>query len=94
MDAGKLIALVFGFHLIIYVGGVCWTRPVNSRAGSGFRSNSDSRVWRNPSQPRLLLRHASHGSSVRLRPARPNHVWSYDFVSARTQNGRAIRILT
>ena len=34
------------------------------------------------------------GSRVRLRPERANHVWSYDFVSAVTQEGRAIRMLT
>jgi putative transposase len=33
------------------------------------------------------------GSCVRLRPAYPNHVWSYDFVSARTHDGRSVRIL-
>ena len=32
-------------------------------------------------------------SSVRLRPERPNHVWSYDFVSARTHDGRTVRML-
>ena len=34
------------------------------------------------------------GSCVRLRPERPNHVWSYDFVSARTHDGRTLRLLT
>ena len=33
------------------------------------------------------------GSCVRLRPARPNHVWSYDFMQDRTHEGRAYRIL-
>lgn len=33
------------------------------------------------------------GSCVRLRPERPNHVWSYDFVQDRTQDGRVFRIL-
>jgi putative transposase len=36
----------------------------------------------------------SDGSCVRLRLERANHVWSYDFVSAVTQEGRAIRMLT
>ena len=27
-----------------------------------------------------------------LRPERPNHVWSYDFVSDRTEDGRKLRI--
>ena len=34
------------------------------------------------------------GSCVRLRPERANQVWSYDFVSARTHDGRTIRMLT
>ena len=34
------------------------------------------------------------GSCIRLRPERANHVWSYDFVSAKTHDGRTIRMLT
>lgn len=34
------------------------------------------------------------GSCVRLRPGRPNHVWSYDFVTARTHEGRPVRLMT
>jgi transposase InsO family protein len=34
------------------------------------------------------------GSCIRLRPERPNHVWSYDFVQARTHDGRSLRLLT
>ena len=34
------------------------------------------------------------GSCVRLRPERKDHVWSYDFVQARTRDGRAFRMLT
>ncbi len=34
------------------------------------------------------------GSCVRLRAARKNHVWSYDFVHERTHDGRAFRLLT
>ena len=33
------------------------------------------------------------GSCVRLRPEYPNHVWSYDFVHDRTDDGRAFRNL-
>ena len=29
-----------------------------------------------------------------MRPERPNHVWAYDFVSCRTEDGRAVRLLT
>ena len=35
----------------------------------------------------------NNGSCVRLRPERPNHVWSYDFVQDRTHDGRAYRTL-
>jgi hypothetical protein len=34
------------------------------------------------------------GSCVRLRPERPNHVWSYDFVSGLAHAGRMPRMLT
>ena len=33
------------------------------------------------------------GSCIRQRPERANQVWSYDFVSARTHEGRLLRIL-
>ncbi len=33
------------------------------------------------------------GSCVRLRPERPNHVWSHDFVQDRTHDGRVFRTL-
>ncbi len=44
-----------------------------------------------PKRGRLWL---NDGSCVRLRPQRPNHVWSYDFVHDRTHNGRPLKILT
>jgi len=57
------------------------------------------RIWRReglkvpqkqPKKGRLWL---NDGSCVRLRPEYPNHVWSYDFVEARTHNGRKFRML-
>jgi len=33
------------------------------------------------------------GSCVRLRPEHPDHVWSYDFVSAETYDGRTVQML-
>lgn len=57
------------------------------------------RIWRReglkvpkkqPKRGRLWL---NDGSCVRLRPERPNHVWSYDFVHDRTQDGRTFRML-
>ena len=58
------------------------------------------RIWRReglkvpkkqPKRGRLWL---NDGSCIRLRPERPNHVWAYDFVSCRTEDGRAVRLLT
>ena len=44
-----------------------------------------------PKRGRLWL---NDGSCVRLRPEYKDHVWSYDFVAARTADGRPLRILT
>ncbi len=58
------------------------------------------RLWRKeglkvpkkqPKRRRLWL---NDGSCVRHRPQYKNHVWSYDFVAARTEDGRPIRMLT
>ena len=43
-----------------------------------------------PKRRRLWL---NDGSCVRFRPEHKDHVWSYDFVMARTVNGRSFRIL-
>ncbi len=43
-----------------------------------------------PKRSRLWL---ADGSCIRHRPERPNHVWSYDFVSEQTHNGKKFRIL-
>jgi putative transposase len=58
------------------------------------------RIWRReglkvpqkqPKRGRLWL---NDGSCVRLRPERPNHVWSYDFVQDQTEDQRTFRMLT
>ena len=57
------------------------------------------RIWRReglkvpqkqPKRRRLWL---NDGSCIRLRPEHRDHVWSYDFVMARTSDGRSFRIL-
>ncbi len=45
---------------------------------------------RQPKRGRLWL---NDGSCMRLRPEFPGHVWSYDFMLERTQDGRPFRIL-
>ena len=46
---------------------------------------------RQPKRRRLWL---NDGSCIRLRPRAKDHVWRYDFVSCRTREGRAFRLLT
>ena len=69
---------------------------------AGWQVGKDrvQRIWRRQglkipkkqkARRRLWLNDAS---CVRLRPERANHVWSYDFVSAMTHDGRTIRMLT
>lgn len=36
----------------------------------------------------------NNGSCIRKKPEYPNHVWSYDFVSDRTHDGRSFKMLT
>ena len=67
----------------------------------GWRVNHKrvERIWRieglkvpgkQPKRGRLWL---NDRSCIRLRPERKDHVWSYDFVAARTADGRTFRIL-
>lgn len=44
-------------------------------------------------QPRRSRLWLADGSCIRLKPERPNHVWSYDFVADTTREGRPFRIL-
>lgn len=68
-------------------------------AGWAVNVKRVERIWRReglkvpakqPKKRRLWL---NDGSCVRLRPERPNHVWSYDFVEARAHDGRKFRML-
>jgi transposase InsO family protein len=67
----------------------------------GWRVNHKrvERIWRQeglkvpkkqPKRSRLWL---NDGSCIRLRPQYRNHVWSYDFVADRTQDGRPLKML-
>ena len=50
-----------------------------------------ARGWEIPPLPWTNL---SPPFSIRLRPRWRNHVWAYDFVQARTHDGRTFRMLT
>ena len=68
-------------------------------AGWSVSDGRIERLWRReglklpqkqPKKGRLWL---NDGSCVRLRPEYRNHVWSYDFVHCRTDDGRVFRTL-
>jgi transposase InsO family protein len=68
--------------------------------GWGVNHKRIERLWRReglkvpkkqPKRGRLWL---NDGSCIRLRPEYKDHVWAYDFVHARTHDGRAVRMLT
>ena len=68
-------------------------------AGWAVNVKRVERIWRReglkvpskqPKKGRLWL---NDGSCLRLRPERPNHVWSCDFVEDRTHDGRKFRML-
>jgi putative transposase len=69
------------------------------RAGWGVNKKRVERIWRREGlkvpakQPRRGRLWLNDGSCIRLRPERPNHVWSYDFVADRTHDGKAYRML-
>ena len=50
-------------------------------------------VPRKQHRKRRLSLGGSQNSCVRHRAMHRNHVWSYDFVAERTEDGRALRIL-
>jgi transposase InsO family protein len=72
---------------------------LRTTAGWVVNDKRVERIWRQeglrvpakqPKRGRLWL---ADGSCVRLRPQHRNHVWSYDFVEDRTQDGRKYRML-
>jgi len=68
-------------------------------AGWAVGKDRVERIWRREGlkvpqkqKPRGRL-WLNDGSCVRLRPEHPHHVWSYDFVSTFTHDGRTVRML-
>ena len=75
------------------------TALLNEKKSWGVNHKRVERIWRReglkvpkkqPKRGRLWL---NDGSCIRLRPLYKDHVWSYDFMIARTSDGRPFRIL-
>jgi len=68
--------------------------------GWGVNHKRVERIWREEGlrvplkQPKRGRLYLNDGTCIRLRPCFKNHVWSYDFVSDRLNNGKKIRMLT
>ena len=100
-DEARLVARMV--ELATQYGRYGYRRVTAILHGEGWKVNPKrvERLWRQeglkvpsrqPKRRRLWL--INDGSCVRLRAARKNHVWSYDFVHERTHDGRAFRLLT
>ncbi len=69
------------------------------RSGWMVNRKRVARIWRREGLkvPQKQLKKGrlwlNDGSCVRLRPERPNHVWSYDFVEDKTHDKRKVRML-
>jgi len=74
-----------------YVTVVDWWPVNHKRVERIWRQAGLNVPKKQPKRGRLWL---NDGSCVRLRPQYRNHVWSYDFVAARTHDGRPLRMLT
>jgi transposase InsO family protein len=76
------------------------TALLNNDKGWRVNDKRVERIWKTeglkvpkkqPKRGRLWL---NEGSCVRLRPEHKDHVWSYDFVTARASDGRIFKMLT
>lgn len=66
--------------------------PVNHKRVERIWRREGLRVpRRQPKRGRLWL---NDGNCIRLRPEHKDHVWAYDFVTGRTHDGRAFKVLT
>ncbi len=99
-DEARLVERIV--ELACEYGRYGYRRIAEELEKEGWRVNHKrvERIWRQeglkvpkrqPKRGRLWL---ADGSCVRLRPEHKDHVWSYDFVADRTEDGRPLRMLT
>jgi transposase InsO family protein len=98
-DEARLTAEIVGLARRFGRYGYRRVTALLRQAGWAVNRKRVERIWRQeglkvpqrqPKRGRLWL---ADGSSVRLRPERPDHVWAYDFVEDRTRDGRKFRML-
>ncbi|PRY73729.1 integrase-like protein [Marivita geojedonensis] len=74
----------------IFVRRLAHDAPSYSGVGASGKPGAVQVPPKQPKRSRLWL---NDGSCIRLRPEYQNHVWSYDFVHCRTDDGKAFRTL-
>ena len=98
-DEGELTAAIISLAERFGRYGYRRITALLREAGWSVSTGRVYRIWRReglkvpqkqPKRGRLWL---NDGSCVRLRPAHKGHVWSYDFVQDRTQDGKVFRML-
>ena len=98
-DEPRLVARII--ELATQYGRYGYRRITGLLRGEGWPVNHKrvERLWRReglkvpqkqPKRGRLWL---TDGSCIRRRPAYRHHVWAYDFLTARTHDGRVLKIL-
>ena len=77
-----------------------YRRALLNAGGIEVGKDRVQRIWRREGlkvpkkQPKRSKLWLNDGTCIRLRPAYPNHVWSFDFVETRTNDGRRLRLMT
>jgi transposase InsO family protein len=98
-DEPRVVARII--ELATQYGRYGYRRITGLLRGEGWPVNHKrvERLWRReglkvpqkqPTRGRLWL---TDGSCIRRRPAYRHHVWAYDFLTARTHDGRVLKIL-
>jgi putative transposase len=99
-DEPRLVARMV--ELATQYGRYGYRRVTALLRAEGWRVNAKrvERLWRREGlkvparQPKRKRLWDNDGSCARLRPERKDHVWAYDLVHDRTNDGRAFRMLT
>ncbi len=100
MDERRLVARIIELARKYGRYGYRRITALLKREGWSVNTKRVERIWRQealkvpkkqPKRGRLWL---GEGSCIGRRAERPNHVWSYNFVSDRTHDGRSLRMLT
>ena len=81
----------YGYRMIAGLLGQEGWQVSRSRVERIWKQEGLKVPQKQPKRGRLWL---ADGSCIRLRPLRRNHVWSWDFVMDRTDDGRPLKMLT